>query len=110
MLIKYDHCPNLVIWGVKDDQSWRGGEPLLFNAQMQAKPAFYALYDLYKEYAGNASSGMVSTAVDTEALNPHVDVYNLLGRIVAKQMPREQVYDLPAGAYIVDGKKMIIAH
>ena len=82
----------------------------MFNAQIQSKPVFYVFYVLYKEYAGNASSGMESTAVDTEAMNPYVDVYNLLGRIVAKQMPREQVYDLPAGAYIVDGKKMIIAH
>lgn len=110
VLLKYDHCPNLVIWGVKDDQSWRGGEPLLFNAGMQAKPAFYALYDAYKEYAENLPAGIESTAVDIEAMNPYVDVYDLLGRIVAKQMPRERIYDLPAGLYIIDHKKMSIAH
>lgn len=110
VLLKYDHCPNLVIWGVKDDQSWRSGEPLLFNAGMQAKPAFYALYDTYKEYAENLPAGIESTAVDIEAMNPYVDVYDLLGRIVAKQMPRERIYDLPAGLYIIDHKKMSIAH
>lgn len=111
VLIKYDHCPNLVIWGVKDDQSWRGGEPLLFNAAMQAKPAFYALYDVYKEYAENLPAGIESTAADTVGeLPPFVDVYDLMGRSVARQMPRERIYDLPAGLYIIDQKKMAITH
>lgn len=111
VLIKYDHCPNLVIWGVKDDQSWRGGEPLLFNAAMQAKPAFYALYDVYKEYAENLPAGIESTAADAVGeLPPFVDVYDLMGRSVAKQMPRERIYDLPAGLYIIDQKKMAITH
>lgn len=111
VLIKYDHCPNLVIWGVKDDQSWRSGEPLLFNAGMQAKPAFYALYDVYKEYAENLPAGIESTAADAVGeLPPFVDVYDLMGRSVAKQMPRERIYDLPAGLYIIDQKKMAITH
>ncbi len=111
VLIKYDHCPNLVIWGVKDDQTWRRGEPLLFNAAMQAKPAFYALYDVYKEYAENLPAGIESTAADAVGeLPPFVDVYDLMGRSVARQMPRERIYDLPAGLYIIDQKKMAITH
>lgn len=33
---------SITLWGVNDDMTWRGGEyPLLFNADMTKKPAYY---------------------------------------------------------------------
>lgn len=35
-----------VVWGVKDDESWRSNaNPLLFDADYQAKPAYYGIVD-----------------------------------------------------------------
>ncbi|KAL5120414.1 hypothetical protein ACEQ8H_001704 [Pleosporales sp. CAS-2024a] len=42
-----DKCVGITIWGVSDANSWRKGEnPLLFDANMQAKPAYAALCSL----------------------------------------------------------------
>jgi endo-1,4-beta-xylanase len=49
-------CTGFTTWGLRDGQSWRGGEwaPLLFldeacGAVYCAKPAYYALLELFKE-------------------------------------------------------------
>ena len=41
-----DSISALIIWGVTDDQSWRAKQqPLLFDAEYKAKPAFYSIVD-----------------------------------------------------------------
>lgn len=46
-IVKYsDSVSAVVLWGVTDDTSWRAAKcPLLFDAQFQAKPAFYSIID-----------------------------------------------------------------
>ena len=46
-IVKYsDSVSAVVLWGVTDDTSWRATKcPLLFDAQFQAKPAFYSIID-----------------------------------------------------------------
>ena len=88
VMMKYDHCRAVVVWGVKDDQSWRQGAPLLFNAAMEAKPAFFALRNILEEYA--QTGGVENCTVSTETLPPYVDVYDVMGRSVALQLERSQ--------------------
>ena len=45
---------------------------------------------------------------DMEPASKYVDVYNLMGQKVASQMLREDVETLPAGLYIIDGKKIYV--
>lgn len=41
-----DSISAVVFWGVTDDQSWRADrDPLLFDAEYKAKPAFYAIME-----------------------------------------------------------------
>jgi endo-1,4-beta-xylanase len=35
----------VIFWGVTDETSWLGGYPLLFDADYQAKPAFYSVVE-----------------------------------------------------------------
>lgn len=106
VMMKYDHCRAVVVWGVKDDQSWRQGAPLLFNAAMEAKPAFFALRNILEEYAQTGS--IESCTVSTETLPPYVDVYDVMGRSVALQLERSQIGNLPSGFYIVEGQGILI--
>ncbi|MCD7710349.1 MAG: endo-1,4-beta-xylanase, partial [Porphyromonadaceae bacterium] len=106
--LKYDHCPHVVIWGLTDDTSWRTGDnPLLFDATLVAKPAFFSLRDVLAEYATGAD-GIGSTYLSPEEVSPYVDVYDIMGHLVAKQMLRTRLRELPAGYYIVDRKGMLI--
>jgi len=42
-----DYIERVTFWGITDPQSWRSaGFPLLFNSEMTAKPAFYAILDV----------------------------------------------------------------
>ena len=41
-----DHIARVTIWGLDDASSWRTeGSPVLFDAELQAKPAYYAIMD-----------------------------------------------------------------
>ena len=45
----YEHRDSIsavIFWGLTDDRSWRAyGQPLLFDANCKAKPAFYAIIE-----------------------------------------------------------------
>ena len=106
-MMNYDHCRNILVWGVTDDMSWRQGNPLLFRSTLEAKPAFFALRDVLKEAAENVASGIGAAVVQGDG-SPFVDVYDLSGRPVAKGMLRSRVADLPRGIYIAGGKCVVV--
>lgn len=44
IVLNNDNCHSLVIWGMKDNDSWRSASsPLLYDAGLNKKPAFYAV-------------------------------------------------------------------
>ena len=44
IMLNHDNCTSMVIWGLKDNNSWREtSNPLLFTAQLDKKPAYYAV-------------------------------------------------------------------
>ncbi|MBR1392453.1 MAG: endo-1,4-beta-xylanase [Ruminococcus sp.] len=49
MSLAYSHKDNIsavIFWGITDDKSWRDyGQPLLFDGNNNAKPAFYAIME-----------------------------------------------------------------
>ena len=47
LILKYrDRIDAVQVWGVSDNMSWRSKNfPLLFDASLQPKPAFYAVAD-----------------------------------------------------------------
>jgi len=106
VMMNHDHCSGLLVWGITDNLSWRGGDPLLFNSQLGAKPAFFALRDVFEKHS--QISGIQSDSVNPETQPMYVDVYNLFGHLVAKKMHQSIVKQLPAGIYIVAGKAVMI--
>lgn len=104
--MNYDHCTSLLVWGITDNMSWRGGDPLLFNSQLRAKPAFFAIRDVLEHRA--QFLGVEPNMPIDEQQSTHVDVYNLYGQLVVKNLHRSHIRQLPAGIYIIDRKKVMI--
>ena len=86
IVLNNDNCPNLVIWGVKDNDSWRtASNPLLYTASETKKPAWYAVRSALR-HRTLPTALMLPSAIRS-ALDS-TTVYDLLGhRVVAPFRP-----------------------
>lgn len=107
IFMEQENCSGMVLWGVSDRDSWRSSSPLLFDADLVAKPAFFAVRGAL-EKAWNDILSVVPVPNDARPQSPYVDVYNLAGQKIASGMRRESVNFLPTGIYIVDGEKVMV--
>lgn len=101
--MKYNNCCSLMIWGLTDDLTWRGGKrPLLFNAENQKKPAYWGVHAALRQAAGEDTAIDSPTLQDddiiTSPLSDSDAVYDLMGRRVSKIEPNR--------IYIYKGRKI----
>jgi GH35 family endo-1,4-beta-xylanase len=95
IVLNNDNCPNMVIWGIKDNDSWRSASnPLLYTAGLGKKKAWYAVRSALRHRALVQSP--VHSAVTVPSAHPFV--YDLSGRAVSAEAIRQ-------GLYIRNGKK-----
>lgn len=97
ILLNNANCPSMVIWGIKDNDSWRSGSnPLLYTAQLGRKPAWYAVRSALRHR---------SIVTDVEPVQaaaiPSDAIYDLKGR-------RVDSGSLKSGIYIKGGKKVLV--
>jgi GH35 family endo-1,4-beta-xylanase len=98
IVLKNDNCPSMVIWGIKDNDSWRSGSnPLLYDSGMGKKPAWYGVRSALRHRMLASSIG----AVRRDGIATHSEVYTLDGR-------RVSAVSLKPGLYIKDGKKFVV--
>lgn len=101
IVLNNDNCPNMVIWGLKDNDSWRNqSSPLLYNSGLGKKPAFYAVRSALRHRYLLKEKDDIKSPIQ-EVLQRQQAVYDLSGR-------RVNAAALTPGIYIVDGKKIII--
>ena len=100
IVLNNDNCPNLVIWGLKDNNSWReSSNPLLYTSGLGKKPAYYAVRSaLRHRLLVNEQTDI--QVVEAPTNNSSLPVYDLSGR-------RVQVESLKPGIYIQGGKKFV---
>ncbi len=97
IMLNNDNCPNMVIWGLKDNNSWReSSNPLLYTAQLGRKPAWYAVRSALRHRVLTDIRPATRKMVDDEGVT-----YDLLGR----RMTNNQ---LSPGIYIRGGKKFVV--
>lgn len=97
IVLNNDNCPSLLIWGIKDNDSWReGSNPLLYTASLGRKPAWYAVRSALRHR-------VLTTDINNSPAN-RVDsrtIYDLSGR-------RVEGGQLRPGLYISDGRKILV--
>ncbi|MBQ3752226.1 MAG: endo-1,4-beta-xylanase [Prevotella sp.] len=97
IMLNNDNCPNMLIWGIKDNDSWRSGSnPLLYTAQLGRKPAWYAVRSALRHR---------SIVTDVEPVQatvaPSDAIYDLKGRRIGSGR-------LQPGIYVKGGKKILV--
>lgn len=100
IVLNNENCPNMVIWGIKDNDSWRSAvHPLLYTSALVKKPAYYGIRSALRHRALHPETSVpfVRSTGSSEA----APVFDLNGRQV--QEPH-----LHPGIYIRGGKKMVI--
>ncbi|MDE7118412.1 MAG: endo-1,4-beta-xylanase [Bacteroidaceae bacterium] len=100
IVLNNDNCPNLVIWGLKDNNSWReASSPLLYDAGLGKKPAYYAVRSALRhrviETETNVQPILPSNAAASNT------VFDLSGRRINAQ-------HFSPGFYIIDRRKVFI--
>ena len=103
IVLNNDNCPNLVIWGIKDNDSWRSNSsPLLYNSGLGKKKAWFAVRSaLRHRYLQQEKllADVPEIDANTNRSKPHV--YTTKG---TKLGSLEIWPKLPQGIYIVEGK------
>jgi hypothetical protein len=98
IVLNNDNCPSMVIWGTKDNDSWRlGSNPLLYDSGMGKKPAWYAVRSALRHRTLASGIG----AVHCDGIATYSEVYTLDGR-------RVSATSLKPGLYIKEGKKFVV--
>ena len=74
--LSQSNCPSVLIWGLADSDSWRENNPLLYDASVNPKDAYYAVHAALRVRSGN-STGIEETfsepadVIRTEYYNIH---------------------------------------
>lgn len=98
IMLKHDNCPSMVIWGLKDNNSWReSSSPLLFTAELEKKPAWYAVRSALRHHYLVKQQTGIQTAITTKTTTS-ADIYNLAGQKVNAGYK---------GLIIANGKKIL---
>ena len=99
IVLNNDNCPSMVIWGVKDNDSWRtNSNPLLYDSGMGKKSAWYAVRSALRHRA--LSTGVSEKVIVNSDKFATAPIYDLQGRKVTSL--------LKPGLYIKDGKKFVV--
>lgn len=95
MAMKYENCGTLMIWGLSDDLTWRNGKrPLLYDANLNAKPAYWGVHAALRQSAGKEIQDLDEIEVESgleESQNAVAKTYNLFGFPV-ENMVEGQIY------------------
>lgn len=101
IMLNNDNCPNFVIWGLKDNDSWRSqSSPLLYTSGLQKKPAYYAVRSALRHRTLGLGDSVDSPQTDRSAVT-NARVFDLFGRSVSGT-------SLKPGVYISEGRKFFV--
>lgn len=77
VFLRNDNCPTMMLWGISDNHSWRQNKPLLFDANIQPKQAYYYVHAQLRKAAANTPVRQPQAAPTSSG-----SLYNLQGQKV----------------------------
>jgi len=105
IVLNNDNCPNLVIWGIKDNDSWRSASnPLLYDSGLAKKRAWYSVRSALRHrylQQEKLDTGAPDLDPGSQEYRSKPHVYNTKG---SKLGTIDIWPQLPQGIYIVEGK------
>ena len=102
IVLSHENCPCMVIWGLKDNNSWRDSSyPLLYTAQIGRKPAWYAVRSALRHQLTTSVRDIRMEETFGNLPTRNAAVYDLMGRQV-------NTSSLKPGIYIRDNRKFIL--
>ena len=97
--MRNENCKSLMIWGLSDDLTWRTGRnPLLFDGNLNKKPAYWGVHAALRQIADDDLSGIEDISINADE-EGNGNLYNLLGQRI-NVLSRGQIF-------ICNGRKMI---
>ena len=99
IVLNNDNCPTMIVWGIKDNDSWRSSSnPLLYTAGLAKKKAWYAVRSALRHRTLQQQSSVQTIIEEPQDKRPFV--YDLSGRLLSAEALRP-------GLYIKNGKKIL---
>lgn len=86
VFLSHKNCPEMLVWGISDNNSWRQNKPLLYNSAMQAKPSYYGVHASLRRN-NNYVEAIDTPAADETATVKAVRFYTLDG-VPCSQQPK----------------------
>ena len=108
IMLNNDNCPYMIVWGIKDNDSWRSSSsPLLYTSSLERKPAWFAVRSALRHRYLQATTGIGTFASNgngekhgADADGRQTKVYTLQGVCVGQYSDWNR---LPKGIYVVNG-------
>lgn len=73
-----DNCTTVMIWGLKDNDSWRASNPLIYDSGLNAKPAYWGVHAAVSKSYNEQTTGVCLPKVNSN--NSDNSCYDLMGR------------------------------
>lgn len=108
IVLNNDNCPSMIVWGIKDNDSWRSASnPLLYNSGLGKKPAWYAVRSaLRHRYLVQQQTGLSANRQSLPANNHY---YDLQGRRVTNLVSGSSfLVPRTPGLYIIGSRKVLV--
>ncbi len=86
VFLRNENCPSMLIWGISDNHSWRQNQPLMFDSNLKAKPAYYNVHAQLRLAAEKMQEDSIGQISDNDKAGIPVSVIrmNANGQIVNK--------------------------
>lgn len=83
IFLRNDNCPDMLVWGISDNHSWRHNQPLLFDKDLNPKPAYYNVHAQMRLAAEKLEEGGIGS-IESNATPVKVVYFDVNGRIVKR--------------------------